>query len=610
MKRINRNGGWVMSTSVYDKLETKISSLRKMLSKTDTESLLSIIAKEFGNMTTPSEDIFTKTNLTSPFKQYMYVIGLILSSEENEKVTILQEDRLERIKSKLNEIVDLYSELFKPDDGQDVNEQWLNSREVSMSVFLNYFNTNFLTYEEQIIDRLNEWFSPYSEYIKNQIGITVNELIDIFLFIQRNLQERLDNLNKLQEKVDKDQDILFEYMKVNEVSFEQAKKEVYLPNLDKFSRELQLMNQVNVDELVKEFGEEVTSRFIELFSMERKKRNFFYYTETNPFEKSPIWKKTEKVLFVPLNKQIIHAIYLQLVSVMEGSKLKSNFYRNRDNQTEKKTLNLFKEFFGENGNYYTSVFEDNQSQNEHDLLIEFENYLLIIEIKASKVKEPFRNPDKAFKRIKGDFNSDGGIQKAYDQANSLKQLINFNETTILYNSKGEELVTIERSKLQKVYCIVVTAEDMGVLGVNLSYLLEKKEDEPFPWATNIFNLETGLEAIRYMNYNSSKLIMYIDEREKYHPYFITTDELEILGYYLENGSFKDLKDANPNHFIFFHPNLSEVFDDIYYEKRGILPPSIKNSSSTKQLYPIKKKKNPNIKKNKRKQSKKSRKKNR
>ncbi|WP_206936117.1 hypothetical protein [Halobacillus kuroshimensis] len=142
--------------------------------------MLSIIAKEFGTMTPSSEDIFTKTNLTSPFKQYMYVMGLILSSEKSDRVKILQEDRMERIKRKLTEIVDLYSELFEPEAREDVSKQWFNSREVSMAVFLNYFNTNSLTYEEQVIDRLNEWFSPYSKYIKSQIGITVNDATVIF----------------------------------------------------------------------------------------------------------------------------------------------------------------------------------------------------------------------------------------------------------------------------------------------------------------------------------------------------------------------------------------------------------------------------------------------
>ncbi|SDZ79141.1 hypothetical protein SAMN05421743_101215 [Thalassobacillus cyri] len=574
-----------MSNSVYDKLEAKISSLKEMLSKTDTESLIGLIATEFGNMINPAEDIFTKTNLSSPFKQYLYVIGLILSSEENERLIILQEDRIERIKGNLNEIVDLYSELFEPEEGEDVNEQWIKSREVSMQVFLNYFNTNSLTYEEQVIDRLNVWFSPYSNYIKGQIGITVEELINIFRFIQNNIQKRMDNIKSLQKKVGEDHDFLL-------------------------GKELQLMHQVKVDDLINEFGEGVAGRFIELFSMERKKRDFFYYTETNPFEKSPIWKKTDKVLFVPLYKQVIHAIYLQLITVVESSELKSNFYRNRDHQTEKKAENLFKGFFKEKGNYYTSVFEDNQSQKEHDLVIKFENYLLIVEIKASKVKEPFRNPDKAFKRIKGDFNSDGGIQKAYNQANNLKKLINSNETTVLYNSKGEELVTIERSMLKKVYSIVVTAEDMGIIGVNLSYLLKKEDNEPYPWATNIFDLETGLEAIKYMKKNQSEFINYLDERERYHTYLITTDELEILGYYLENGSFDDLKASKPNHFIFFDPNWSMVFDDIYFEKRGLIPPSVKDRAIIKQPNPNTKKRKSGKKKFKLKQAKKSRKRNR
>jgi len=299
-------------------------------------------------------------------------------------------------------------------------------------------------------------------------------------------------------------------------------------------------------------------------------RDFYYYTEQNPFAVSPIWRKSESILFVPFYKQIIHAILLRLTSVMEESELnRRSFYKNRDNNTEEKTLDIFRRFFGKKAKYHQSVFETNDSQNEHDLLIKYKDILLIIEVKATKVKEPFRDPYKAYQRIKRDFKSDGGIQKAYDQGLKLKKHILSNEKTILFDDKGNELVHLEKSEIKKVYNMVVTAESFGIIATNLSYLLNKPEDEPYPWAINIYDLETSVDAFLYKNLPIKDFFSYLDERELYHEQFTTSDELEILGFYLENGSMsKVVKDKQT--YIVFDPDTSDIFDEIYFEKRGLI----------------------------------------
>ena len=70
--------------------------------------------------------------------------------------------------------------------------------------------------------------------------------------------------------------------------------------------------------------------------------------------------------------------------------------------------------------YHTNVCEE-RGTKEHDLLIEFHDYILIAEVKASKVREPFFNPQKAYTRITDHFHSDSGIGGAYAQAITLKK---------------------------------------------------------------------------------------------------------------------------------------------------------------------------------------------
>ncbi|MGD6959766.1 hypothetical protein ACQCWA_19460 [Rossellomorea aquimaris] len=590
-------------------LEDKISNLKEILSAIDTESLVRLVADEFGVTTATDGNIFTKTNLTSPYKQYLFLIGLLLSTKDLSELSY-QDPPLEKIKILLNEITDSYADLFFPEEGQELDEQALESRKVSLPVFLNYFNTNSLTYDEQVMERIRDWFIPFDEYIHGQIGISVNELLRIFIFIQENLQKGANESEYLIDMVFEAQEKFNNFVRDKKMSPEQAQKELNLPHfLRNWRGETRASHQIKVKDLKREFGEEVANSFVRMFSMKREERNFFYYTELNPFEASPIWAKSEEILFVPQYKQIIYAIQIKLTLLMEASKHREKFYKNRDNQTEKKTLAIFKKFFKNKANYYTSVYENEKSENEHDLLIQYRDTLFITEVKASKMKEPFRDPDKSYTRIKRDFNSDGGIQKGYDQGLNLKNLILENEVTTLFDSKGNEIVKLSSKEIKKIFIVVVTAENFGILSSNLSYLLKKPEEEPYPWACYIHDLETALDGIEYINGTAKTFIQYLYEREEFHENFSALDELEILGCFLENRGFKSL-DISDSKVIDIDPDFSSFFDEIYYEKKGIVPKRIADQYKDLESQDIKFKKRKNKKRVKKKQSKASKKKNR
>ncbi|MDM5309709.1 hypothetical protein [Peribacillus frigoritolerans] len=100
------------------------------------------------------------------------------------------------------------------------------------------------------------------------------------------------------------------------------------------------------------------------------------------------------------------------------------------------------------------------------------------------------------------------------------------------------------------------------------------------------------------------------EREEYHEYLVASDELEILGYFLENGSLQSLN-AKKDNMVGFSPDFSAVFDDIYFEKRGITRkhsnPELRQNAINKSTSKAKSK---GAKKKKRNQSRDSKKKNR
>jgi len=226
-------------------LEMKIDKLKSILARVDTENFIGMVATEFGISFDLSESVFNKTQLNSPFKQYLYAVGLVLSVE---KVAGAEKDYLpmDEIKKTLNEIVDIHGQMFFSDDDKEIDEKRQEAIKVSMPVFLNYFNTNFVTYEEQVVERVEKWFSPFSDVIREKLGVSVDDLIKIFNFIRDYLQNRFDRIKELQPKAKEDHQAFVQYMMEKGVSFEQASKDLHFPNTIQLMKEITLSHQVEV----------------------------------------------------------------------------------------------------------------------------------------------------------------------------------------------------------------------------------------------------------------------------------------------------------------------------------------------------------------------------
>lgn len=89
------------------------------------------------------------------------------------------------MKRLLNEIENGYEQFFLPKPDEVIDEEWKMKRRIAMPSFLSYFNQGLLNYEEQIIERAEEYFSPFNEAIQNQFGLEVKDFIDICNFIDK-----------------------------------------------------------------------------------------------------------------------------------------------------------------------------------------------------------------------------------------------------------------------------------------------------------------------------------------------------------------------------------------------------------------------------------------
>ena len=603
-----------MDKQTQNKLEKEIDKLKNYLSNFDTMPVLGLIANDL-RIHFNIKPNFSEIKLASPHKELLYVAGLLLSTEQK-KNKMFSENNYRKVKRDVSKITSMYSLLFLPTKEEmekGLTEEWRKARDVSMPVFLHYFNTTPLYYKEQVIERIQDWFFPLNDEFRKHHSFDIKTLIDFYEFITTYTQSYFDLLITLRDNASKERDNFMnseEFRKAKDLEEERAlaQKHPVKEAFEKFFHQISLVHHIPISELKIKFGDDVANEIINIFSISRSPSDFRYYTEPNPVEASPSWKLSDEFLFCPFLEQLLNAIYQYLYEFFDKSSIQQKFYTVRDKQAEIKTRKIFEDFFGNEATFYDSVYETDKAQNEHDLIVKLDKVLFIIEVKASKQKEPFRDPDKAFNRIKRDYKSDRGIQKAYDQAYNLKSLIASQEKTKLFNSKGEILIELKKAEIEKVYIICITVEQLGMLASNLSLLLQKETNEPYPLAINLYDLESLLDGFTYKKKNKKDLLQYLDEREKYHEQLYASDELEIAGSFLSYGSLsKTVKSKDIQ--MFFTPDMSNIFDKIYFEKKGIEYELEENkepvltdvSQEMEQMFSnVKSKKSPNKKKKKKK----------
>jgi hypothetical protein len=567
-------------------LETTIKELKDTVSSYDAYEVLGYAATQMG----PTTDYFSKTNLTSPSKQLLYLCGLTLSTPRLDKYKSFSKQEMQKVTNLLEKVVHSHYAFFIPShEEEEARDKFLKATEVAMPTFLTYFNTVSMSVEEQQIHRIQRWFKKYNDYILEIAGFNIDDSIDLFHFIQKNIEIKLLRLQALQSKM-----------------FSLSGKE-----REEFQEILNHMFQFSFKDLCNKFGEEKAIAFLNTFSMKREERDFFYYTESNPFESRPLWDMENGYFSIVHPKFLLNAIYSYVYKLMENSEHKQKWLKHRDEEVEQQTLELLKKLFGKSAKYYTSVFETDKSQYEHDTVVVYKRNIFIIEEKASKVKEPFRDPQKAYTRIKRDFSGDGGIQKAFDQGERLRLLLKSNEEVNLYNEKGEILTTIRRESFDNIYVICLTADNLGMIGVNLSLLLKKEATTPYPWSCNLYDLENLIETMNWLDISPAKFISYLDERQIMHEKLYTDDELDVFGFFLQNGTLLALNKQQSD-IIFVTPDWSQIIDEVYLERKGLLNREdfIGKVAFLKNKKAPKKNSNKHDKKQKRKMSKGSRKKNR
>ena len=166
-------------------MEEKIKKLKEKLKNIGTRDLLGMISIKFltfandGKDVAKQSDIFNKTNLISPQKQYTYLAGLLMSTDDKSNGCITESEDGEIYVELENDVQEITLEYIKNflDIGKESKQDELRRNLVSMEAFTSYFDTGILRYPEQTIKLIRVLYSGFDTELETLTGLTIEDCI-------------------------------------------------------------------------------------------------------------------------------------------------------------------------------------------------------------------------------------------------------------------------------------------------------------------------------------------------------------------------------------------------------------------------------------------------
>ena len=561
-----------MDRRLLYQLHADTEALRDLISTASTEAVVGMISAYNTTRYVAEKPV---ADFISPGKQPFFLIRLLQTTPEPAKPKPFGHKEWERSVELLNSIFNLYSLMFWPtsEERENLPERWYRIREVAMPAFLHYFNTGILASVEQVSNRIRLYLSPFDDVLDVAIGISASNALRVTDWLSKTLQDSSDRLQEAADQMEKDrQEVLSrasdEHWTDKRLHHEIKQNKTYRSNANSLASLMQKFLKLYRTDSETQFGPELATAFWQLFVSRRGQiTEATYITERNPVEERPLVEIAPDIAMIPLVNQIYNAIFIVGERALLSSAVKENYLKRRDKTLEKESERLFGRLFGTSASYYPEVYETSTLDYEHDLVMIWKRKLFVVEAKATAPAEPFRDPEKAFTRIYRAFHSSKGLQKAFEQGNRIRKQLNSGNEVKLYNDERQQVVTIKPEDIDEVFLVCLTRDDFGALAADLSLLLKKGEDDPYPWAVNILDLENIIDAWDYFGWPPDRLCEYLNERCKLQGKIFVTDELDVVGFFIRHGGLHWLTEAEADR-LFITPDYAHIFDEIYFAREG------------------------------------------
>lgn len=551
-----------------NKLENLCNELKSFISKYNMQwalGHLSFLLTCISNGTAQDE----LGKLVSPMRQLYYLAGLIVTQKDdgtNESCFTKEDWR--HIVDLLVQIETEYFLIFSRVSPESATEDWKKKVNVAMPTYLSYFNQGPLNYEEQIIEQIRGTFSGLDDIISSKFDLTTEDFLQFYENIDTWCEYNFQSLS-LTTKDHPLRSNWKDYTDYEVGTIDEAPDEI-----KQLGKERQPMMTLIVDPGIKyRFNDvdiatnglslEKVKKILSLLSTKRENSDFLYYTSPNPLLTRPIVELENGLYQVFEEKRVLHAILYLLEEVCkEKDTSNSRLAHNKGVYLENKIVSLLKKFFNDKAEIITNYYIDGCEQ---DIMVLWREYMFVIEAKAYTNREPFRDTDKAFTRIKDDFNRSIGY--AYIQTKRVEEKIKAGNQFDLTDKNGNKIKTINPADYDgNDYYIIVNQESFGQVQVDLSTFLEIGDDENYPWAVRFDDLEVLILTLIAMKKKPDFFVDFLIFREYLHGHIICSDEGEICGGFLTGKLTQEM--AESEIVITTLPDLASIFDEQYRKGMG------------------------------------------
>lgn len=434
-----------------------------------------------------------------------------------------------------------------------------------MPAFLDYFNTGLLADPEQVRDRIVTYVVPFDS-IASELGlIAAADAIAIADWVGQELESRLAAMNEMLARVDGVREETFRHAS----SLDEARAFVarHDPNLgQRLKASIDRVGTIDRSDIIERFGP-LGHLYWEQFCLVRGTGPVVEYPTDDVIATTrPLVAIGPTRAMVPAINSLWTSILVTYEASLAGSHVRERFLTHRDKALEDEVAVELARLVRMPSDIIRGVFETPDGQYEHDLVVVSSGAAFVAEAKASPPTEPFRDPERAYTRIKRAFNSDRGIQKGFDQAERLRVRLANAELVRLFDQKGSEVAALNPAAIGRQYSLVITRDSYGPLSTDLALLLEKKADVPYPWVVNILDLRAIADAWDFLGWSTEQFEEYLRQRGPLNGRLITSDELEIVGYFLAHGTLEALHTAAADR-VHLNPHYSDFFDQLYRHRR-------------------------------------------
>jgi len=272
----------------------------------------------------------------------------------------------------------------------------------------------------------------------------------------------------------------------------------------------------------------------------------------NWFNAKPIIQLDEERYFVPISFSVFEAVYESPFYWMwEDKTYRDTLAENRGKTGEEITYDFLSQVFNKNRTFKSVKITTQKGKDDTDIdiLCVLGSKALIVQVKSKKLTELSRAGND--EQLQKDFQ--GAVQDAYEQGLISRQKI-LDRSAKFFDEKGNEIQLSE--EIDDVYIMGITAENFPSLTHQANVMLDKKDNEPFPIFSTIFDLEL---MVHYLN-DPYDFLYYIKQRTSLMEYFKADEEIVFLGYHLDQKLWKIPK----SDFVAIDTDFGQLIDRNYY----------------------------------------------